>query len=368
MAQKGRTDRYGSNAIMTYSAHGHGPYLIAAGVGREIGPVIINHFPRYGNVQLEILKKRYGKDPNIFMDRGSGEILSQIDFFGDYRDFIRRNNRYGERVRKELADHLRSFEAVSLAGEKRLFKSPKLSISAGARFVPFPEKTCYVYPALMSTIAKYSPFEIDGIDKFVEALEVEESCYERIFIPEINPFSYTSIKRLKREISVPPLSHMLENYENIPKSIYYNISGATDRQNEEIIRAVKKTDLQIYKATEAIGPGIPAHPSIVFNKNCIAQLARAGWGTLWMGQLAEKPIIAPPFKENDDPEIYYNIKTVEKFGLGVIFDKLTAKIIADALTKVDRIKRLNRKLLKKFGTLDGLSYVANQIRERENVW
>jgi hypothetical protein len=348
---------------MTYSGHGHGPYLIAAGVGRELGSVIINRFPRFGDLQDKILRKWYGDDPNIFIDEGSGKILAQIDFFGDYRDFVRRNLAHGKEVRKELRDYLRGFEAVSLSGERREFSNPEISISAGARFVPDPEKTFYVFPALTTEMAKRAPSKVDHIEEFISIVRDEEVRYKGVFLPEITTFSYTSIEKLPQEISTPPLTHRLRNDEQLPRSIYYNLSGASGEQDRDIIRAVQQTNLQLYRAPETDGPGLPAGPSIIFNTNCLAQVARAGWGTIWMCQLAEKPIIAPKFRENDEPEVFHNLRTIEKFGLGVVFQSLIPEVIDSAVSKIDSIKDLNRQLLRKFGTLDGLQFVAGKIRE-----
>jgi len=350
--------------VMSYSAHGHAPYILAAGLGREIGNVVVNRFPRYGEIQEHVLKKHYGKDPNIFIDEGSGRILAQIDFFGDYGDYVARNLRRGEKVRKELKDYLRSFEATSLAGERRTFSNPEISISLGARFVPDPERTFYVYPALTTEVAKRAPFQVKGVEEFVRVVHGEEIMYKRIFLPQITTFSYTSIEKLPQEVSTPPLTHMLKDEQEIPEgSVYYNLSGATGALDAEIIRAASRTNLRLYRAPEIDGPGIPTGPAIIFNKNCIGQIARAGWGTIWMCQLAGKPIMAPEFRENDDPEIFHNNKTVQSLGLGVIFESISQEVIERAVATTTKIKELNNQLLRTFGTLDGIEFVAQKMQE-----
>lgn len=351
--------------IITYSAHGHGPYLMAAGIGRELGFAIVNGFPRFRDIQEAVLKKWYGNDSNIFIDNGSGDILSRIDFFGNYRDFVKRNLSYGEDVREELRDYVRGFDAVSLTGKKKTFKNPSIRISVGARFVPEPEKTFFAFPALTSQVANWSPFGFKRLHEFASVAQKEEKSYKIIFMPEPNAFSYTRRKKLPREISVPPLTHALKSNIRLRKSVFYNLSGATDLQDSRVIDAARQTQLQLYKSIGSEGPGLPKGPEVVFNKSCMAQVARSGWGTIWMCILARKPIITPAFVANDDPEMFHNQKTIEKLDIGVVFKKINHSVMENAIGKVASIKKVRTSLLRKYGTLNGLHYVAAEIRRIE---
>jgi len=349
--------------VFSHCASGHEPYLIAAGVGKQIGEVVVPQFPTY-KAQPQILADWYGKDPKIFLDQTAGQITDKLGYHGDYREFIKINLREGENVKKELIEHLRDFEAVSLTGTKKQFKNPEIGVSIGAvTYVPHLEKTHFIYPCTNSEIVDQSPYHIEGKEEFVKIARKEEEQYKRVFIPEINTFSYKSREMLHNEVSTPPLKGSLINQQNIEKGIFYNISGTGSELNTAVLDAVKKSNLVVYKPSFADGPGIKSNPDVIFNSNCIAMVARAGWGTMWMCQRAEKPIIAPAFKENDDPETYHNNITIEKVGLGVVFDDFDPSVIERALARTEIIKGLNKQLEMKFGTLDGLQYVAQKIQE-----
>lgn len=353
--------------VMSYCGSGNAPYLIAVGIAKELGvPVIVNKFFRFGEyIQAKVLRKRFGNDPDIFIDEGSGRILSKIEFSGKYDDFVKRNVRYGEEARRELKDYIRGFEAVSLAGERREFRNPEIRMSVWARFVPDPENTYYVSGALTSEIAKRAPTKVKQIDAFIRYMRSEEKRYKRIFIPETATFSYMKLRKLPQQVSTPPLASRLVNRQRIArKFLYYNLSGATGALDRNTITAAEESGYQLYRSPEARGPGLPAHPSIIFNDRCQGVVARAGWGTLWECQLAGVPILTPAFGRNEDPEIYHNHKTIEKFRLGVIYDKgLTPGDIERAAAMRQSIRELNRRLEKKFGTLDGYKFVARNMKE-----
>ena len=67
--------------------------------------------------------------------------------------------------------------------------------------------------------------------------------------------------------------------------------------------------------------------------------------------------------KGDDPEIYFNEKTVRYLGIAEIFSdsRRHDEILERADTLGINMNLLNRKLIDNYGTLDGINYTANAI-------
>ncbi len=357
----------GSDAkvVAAYCSHGHAPYILAAAVGKQMGNVIVPYFEEYRN-QCEILRYWVGSD-RVYLDANLGELLSRVSFKGDYRDFIFRNVRYGKDIREEIRSYEESgFDTFSLDGKKRHFDMANVRLSLGARNLPFPERTYYIFPALGSETAERCPYEVKDREAFIEIVRREEEKYRAILIPEANTFSYTTRQRMPMEVSVPPLALAFSSDEVLEADgVYYSLSGTGSGLNREVIKAVEaaqRLNLVVYKPKELeLQYGIDAGAKAMLDSHVIAVIARAGFGTLWNLQVAERPIIAPEFKEGDDPEVYHNNKTVTALGLGVVFDSFDEDVLRNAMRKPVCISALNRHIVEKYGSLDGIEYAASII-------
>lgn len=95
-------------------------------------------------------------------------------------------------------------------------------------------------------------------------------------------------------------------------------------------------------------------------------VSRAGWGTGWQMLNHGKPWLVIPPHETDDPEILFNHDVIEKLGIGKVIDPET--FTADALTKYisacgPRVRDLRDLTAEKFGTSDGIKYIAKKIAD-----
>jgi len=346
-------------------AHGNEPYILAANIGNALGDVVIPLI--YPDRQEKILREWVGNSKHVYLDRGSGDILSRIIFHGNYQDYINRILREGKSVKAELTEYLKDFEAISLAGEKKRFKQPKIELNIGSPLSLEKTKSFYIFPGLISEYAANSPVNVEGLKDFITLAKDTEEKHKMIFIPEINSFSYKRRGRGKKEVSTPPLKRKGYNNDPIERGILVTLPGSLVYK-DELCRAAEKTRKIYHLAGDDLpGEPLPAHTTheIFFNPNIVAVLAKAGWGTLWLCQVGEKPIIAPAWRETDDLETYHNNQTVEALGLGIIYKEFTEDLIQQAITKVDRIKQLNRELYEMFGhfTWDGISFVQEEIKE-----
>lgn len=351
--------------LFTNIAHGNEPYILAASIGVGLGEIVIPEI--YPVRQAEILRRWVGDNPNVYLDRRSGEILDRILFRGNYQDYVKRVVDNHKEVRDELNDHLRDFEAVSLRGERKRFKSPEIELNIGSP-ISTGRRSFYVFPGMCSEYAKRSPIKVDYIDDFIRIAEETEYDQQTIFIPEINTFSYLQREPNKKEIPTPPLKRLRYHNAQIRPGIFVTLPGSMVLA-DELVKASESVGMEVYhfpQDSRLPGTIVDTH-EVIFNPNILAVLARSGWGTLWLCQLAEKPIITPDWRETDDTEIYHNNRTVEELGLGVVYQDFTGDAIQTALTKVDKIRQLNRMLFDMFGTLDGIGFVQEKIREALKV-
>ena len=168
-------------------SHGNEPYILAASIGVGLGEVVIPEI--YSERQSAILRHWVGDNPSVYLDRKAGEILGRILFRGKYQDYVKRVVNNHKEVRDELKDHLRDFEAVSLTGERKRFKSPDIELNVGSP-ISTGRRSFYVFPGVHSEYAKRSPIKVDYIDDFIRIAEETEYDQQTIFIPEVNTFSY----------------------------------------------------------------------------------------------------------------------------------------------------------------------------------
>lgn len=83
-------------------------------------------------------------------------------------------------------------------------------------------------------------------------------------------------------------------------------------------------------------------------------------GTGWISQQAEKPFIVVPYNFPDDPEIHFNLETLQQKKLGLVYEG-QRDIVRRAIGLTGDIKKLNEAIFKKYGTKDGIDYVARKI-------
>ena len=71
------------------------------------------------------------------------------------------------------------------------------------------------------------------------------------------------------------------------------------------------------------------------------------------------PLVVPDFDSDDDPEIFFNNRSLEKLQLGVVF---RGQSLEEILKDVPRVKKaydkINYEILNRWGTLDGNQYCA----------
>ncbi len=97
----------------------------------------------------------------------------------------------------------------------------------------------------------------------------------------------------------------------------------------------------------------------------LAAVGQTGYGMNWGAWNAGIPVIFPGLEQGGDEEFRHNRETILGMGLGLEISKPED---IDALIDIsqpqrDNVAAVNAQLVKKFGTLDGIGYIARRIRE-----
>ncbi|MDP6388117.1 MAG: hypothetical protein QGG63_02495, partial [Candidatus Pacebacteria bacterium] len=101
---------------------------------------------------------------------------------------------------------------------------------------------------------------------------------------------------------------------------------------------------------------------VISHKNILMHFARVGWGSAWLSFNTETPLIALPYDSNDEPEVYFNNLSIEKLGIGKIYNGQRIDELLEFGNKYKKtVKTIKADLIKKYGTLNGVEYTAAKI-------
>jgi len=336
-------------SIYVNPAHGNEPFilgtLLAQGVKKRLeqeGDNVTVVMPLiYANRQERILRG-YGIDDSFILDPILGDLYRHILFTsGDYkkhlRDFTEARHSTESRVRDHLSCNYPRFDAEINVGSR---------MSSGA-------PSYYAFPTILSELLEQSLAEVEMNRTFGERLlesglseALKFELYERVFIPSYHTFSYDDSRTPHlREISTPPLKPIVENSDRIPEHSVYCMFSGTASEIHEIMTRAQKAQGDGYNVI--VPPWVEAdefqrlHPDVISNPNVERVIARAGFGTIWTCQQAGKELDAIDYTHGDDPEIYFNLRTLKRKPM----------LKATEKQKTD------------FDEMDGIEYVSRIITE-----
>ena len=331
-------------------SHGNEPYIlggliakkVSEGLKKKLGgksKIIVPHI--YGSRQERILSE-VGLRGIVHLDPELGKMYEPLLFRNnDFSQHLTDLIDYQEEVQRKIREHLKK-EYGDIFFELNIGSK----ISTGAL-------TYYAFPVIISELLERTlqepelvrNFSQSKLEQALEIMQEVESGIQTFFIPDYHTFSYDRNRKPKQnEISTPPLkSKPKENKDDIPRmSTYFMISGT----GSELEYTLKEAEnLQEHGFHIIVPPWTETDkfekrsPDVISNFNIVRVDSRAGWGTIWTCQLCEKQFVPLPYNSGDDPEIYFNVKTLYSVN----------QYMATEIQE------------KKFGTLDGLSFVADQI-------
>ena len=334
-------------ALLSNFSWGNGPYcravqlalLSAKSEDKIIIPLV------YGDRQKRILKEETPSEHQhrLHFDEIAGGVLKELMFSGnDYFSFLKSLIEKVPRAKDRLQEHFSNQDLRFCVGRNSLFALlPGREVS-----------TSFVSHAdLFAASAKEEKFKnhknlleeaatlFAGFQKEFSALYLGEPC---IALPQSVDYQ-----------KVPPLVPGTKIGSETPTAgqhIYVTVSG---------LDKLEKSYEQLPSADEAVlskkigrWQGQVALPDILSHPQFSEHWARPSWNAIWSMITLNKPLFCLPAAEGDDPEMYWNKKTLEELGLycrpGQRFPH-------------DRLQALREELIKKYGDLKGLEYSAKKI-------
>jgi len=378
--------------ISTNFAYGNGPYLRCIDLGialnKEFGernvPEMRMIIPLvYGDRQKKIMQENFGKyikenPDSIFLDVTYGNFLNDLFFKGNsYRknlEFLIENQ---PKIEEKVNDHLNSeFDVENFEGEKIKIKPHELAfeVSHNPRVVTYLEKSFYTTIAFFSEILQRSMDEPSlKLDKKLLkdakkiAIKIEKNK-DLCFMPEPFTFSYDSLRKTKGEIFTPPFIHLPEKNNNrIKKGMYVTITGI--KELSKLFERIDEFGMSLYSPPFVNSPHIKQNnfysSNILSNKDINFHFARSGWSSVWSSHMTLTSLICPKYTKGDDPEIFFNEKSLRKLGIATIFspDSCPEEILKQTKSQLKNMKELNKKIIKQYGILDGINYTAKIIAD-----
>ncbi len=392
-----------SPVILVNPAHGNEPYIlgtaIAQGVSKKLAEQGLGRAKivvplMYGERQKRILIEENPDSANlIHFDEEFGRILRDITFQnGDFSSHLQQINHHYDDVESMLKGRFSfdagDFQTRNLASSETQFFSPRnvvATIDTAARVVVEAPNRYFAFPILLTELLGkardanlgFSDSDMQGV---ISRMLKVEAGYSQVFIPKINPLSYKYADDLSKQPAevngrtrtyTPAMKR--EYSKELGKvsepGIYMMFSGTGS--NAETTRMLTKTaqdaGLTVYTPPWVdIEGSVHVTPEVLNDVNIKAVFGRGGWGTVWQVQNLALPWIVTPYEAGDDPEIYFNNKTIEALKMGKVLT--AADMTSERLTEIINnfsvgTQMINEKIKDEFGTLDGINFISRAIAD-----
>lgn len=366
--------------------HGNGPYMRAADLVIALNKLLKDSNDEqfkiimpllYEGRQQKILLEEYKNIINenedlILLDSKYGEFQNEILYKeGDYNKHLELFVNNQESIEQKINNHLSGkIKLKNLNGKEIIVNANdiELEVNHNPRFKTNIEKSVYTTIAYFSEILKRTmaedlkDFDKNILNQAIPIAQKIEDDKELHLMPEPFVFSYDKTRKIGKEIFTPPFIHMPKaNEDDVEKGMYVMVSGIDAVR--DLYVDLEKFGLKIYCPPfikDIQNANNSYSPDFVSNKNIKYQFARTGWSSVWISHMTETPLITPKYRKGDDPEIFFNEKSVLALKLATIIDENTSteKLLKEAENKKVFAVKINDALIKKYGTLDGMSYSA----------
>ena len=375
--------------LITNFAYGIGTYLRTTEIALALNSELKKHGKEpfnilaplvYGEKQKRIMHEEFGAYASaIFLDEKLGGILKTVFYEKEkFEDALARWNETEEAVSGEAHAHLSApLEAENLASGKRvriepaqivleLTRAPRLRYGIAPSYsVSFGLQSEILKAAAAESVVKTKK---EILLQAVETAKRIEKAQKMHFIayPATMDFSGNRSPVYKNEIVVPPVTDLPKKYEGakVSEGLYVTVTGIGGL--ERLFEDADKLGLKLYSNnSETVKGSEKILPSVLSSGNITLHFARGGWGSAWLSLFTEVPIILPEYDGDDDPEILFNNKAIERLGFGMVY---RGEALSDILKRVPAMKaaakKIKNEIIKRFGTLDGNAYAAKMIAQR----
>lgn len=375
--------------------HGNGPYLRTVELALTVNDVFEDKglsrrriiVPLvYGDRQKIIMEENFGdiirKRPyELLICPQIGEIIKPLLYNGNgsYEESLRYFLENHKNTQKKLDKYLKNnIKAYTFSGVEVNIKKDEIDmeINRCPQLNMGIKKSYYTGFDYISKILEHSLEDSDlDIDKKLvkKCIPIYHDIEKRQtlhFIAEPSTFSYLGErkKKYKTEIITPPNTNQIRFFsytpinEDIQKGVYVTVTGISGLKH--LFEDIQKIGLRVYTHRPDLIPGsYLAPPDIIAHKNIKFHFARSGWGSIWLSLMTETPFIARPYHKEDDLEIYFNNKCIEKLGLGKVYHEghTTEDFVRYSDEYKNNIRIVKNDLMKKYNTLNGVRYTAEKI-------
>jgi hypothetical protein len=389
--------------MQTTFAHGNGPYSrclewaisvndeLEKQTGKRLPIVLPLVYPgRQERIMKEEIDSKYPSfttdHPNeIWLDRTQGELLHKLMFksqsYEENLDFL--ISEY-ENIENQMHTHLDGKRVLEnfLTREMQVFDLRDIEFQLGLNNrvqTPIPIQYYTAggagpFDEILERAIKDPEVKLDK-DVMKRAIPIAKRMIENqkiIFSNDPGVFSYDGSRILgDNEVLTPPFVHPpKQDNTSLPgKGIYFLMTGIDGVREGGMYDSIKKLGMQIYAPGFSINnlpenireTAIALEPSKINNPSILAQYSRAGWSSVWLAHMAEKGFLSPRHDDKDDPEILFNLRGIEKLGLGAIINSNPMASLQRAIELSKTTRQYNQGLVEKYGTIDGIRFSAEKV-------
>lgn len=409
------TQSEGDPVIVVNRAAGHEPSILGVAVAQEVNKIRAEHGLQKARIVVPVVNGREAKilleeNPTdadlIELDNQYASILEKvIESQGNFSEHLAELRTHYDDVEALIKQRFGvtadNFQTHSLTTGEPVTHSPRNiigSIDAGSRFVVDAPRRYFMFPVLLSELAREAQkqglsFSESDMLAVAERMYKTEALYDKVFIPKVNTLSANYLSgdsskameqmydeelgsqpesiegrsriytpAMKRELQHTPSADVTE------QGVYAMFSGTgrATEQTRALIAAAKEAGLVVYTNPWAANvEGVSkVSPQALSDPHIEAIFGRSGWGTGWQAQNLALPWFVIPYEQGDDPEIYFNNQVVQRLRMGKVIDpsKLSARELTDDITETSPgLRILNRKVTQEFGSTDGIRFMAEEI-------
>jgi hypothetical protein len=289
-------------------------------------------------------------------------------------------------IKQRFGANANSFDARSISTNESISFSPKnivATIDTAARVTVEAPQRYFAFPLLLSELLRETQkadlgFSEADMQAVINRMLKVESTYSQVFIPKINPLSFQYVDDLSAQPTIidgrsrvytPAMKNDYAKTSGKVKEpgiyVMFSGTGSNIEASKALVEAATEAGLRVYTPPWVEVKGSTSvSPDVLSDENIVAVMGRGGWGTGWQVQNLALPWLVTPYEAGDDPEIYFNNKTIEAMKMGKVLtgtDMTSGKLTAIINSLSVGTQALNKRIQDEFGTLNGIDFIANAI-------
>src|SRR3989344_6641129 len=337
--------------ILVNSCHGNAPAIIGTSIAQEIAA----NYRAVGETVQIVVPHIYGREkrilleeglftPDVVLDDEVGRLHRQVLFEGDFNAQMRKLIAHRDGVEQQFRSYL-----------KQTYPRFDLELNIGSFFtgeapavLAYPCAYTELYERTLRTPDLEKKYDRSLLEQLLEKMHNVDSCMMVEYIPTYNPFSFDDERKHRtKEVETPPLRKIPSQvFLRMPKRVVYCMLPGTGVERDVILqraRMDRELGFTIYVPPWVTDTEFKKRKPLktIPHQNVQLVLSRAGWGTIYLCQVTGKELMHVDFTA-DEPEVYFNVKTLNRKDM----------------------REATRKQLHTFGTVDGISFVAQDIMKR----